>query len=342
MTRVLVTGANGFVGRHVCRRFLDAGWQVRGTVRSSGARSMLPKGVEPHEIESIENSNDWQRALGGVDVVVHLIARTHVLEDDAEDPLQEYRRINVEGTKQLLQACGDSSVQRFLFMSSIKAVGEGADRPYRESDPCEPEDGYGFSKREAEQLVTRFSLQTGIESVIIRPPLVYGPDVRGNFARLAKAVARGVPMPLGCVTKTRSMIFVDNLADATFVCATHPAAANELFHVADAEPISSRKLVQLLAASFDRPARLIPVPVPMLKWCGLLIGRSAEIERLVGTLTVSTDTIERLICWRPQISTDEGIRRSVAHLRTVNSRTSDAEFAGFDPASAEPPRSRAA
>ena len=315
--RVLVTGASGFVGGHLCSALVPEGWTVRAAVRRPEVAAGLPRGVEPFLIPDVGPKTDWSAALEGIDTVAHLAGRAHVTREESADPLDAYRTVNVEGTRRLLEACAGAGVRRFVFVSSVKAVGEGAATAYTEESPCRPEDAYGVSKLEAERLVSTASARAGgIEAVVVRPPLVYGPGVRANFLRLVRLVQKGLPLPFGSVENARSMVFVGNLAHAISWCLNHPAAAGETFFVADGEALSTRELVLRIGAFLGRPARLVPVPVPLLRLGGQLARRSGEVERLVGSLTVSTSRIRGVLDWDPPYSVDYCSHETLAALGT--------------------------
>lgn len=309
--RVLVTGASGFVGGHLCPELLDAGWSVRAVVRSPEGVEGLPRGVEPLYISEIGPRTDWDEGLEGVDVVAHLAGRAHVTKEESANPLEAYREINVGGTRRLAEACAESGVRRLVFVSSVKAVGEGAPVAYDEEMPRRPEDAYGVSKMEAEDVLDEVSVRTVLETVTLRPPLVYGPGVKANFRTLMGLVRKGMPLPLGMVRNERSMVYVRNLAGAISACLEHPAAAGETFFVADGESPSTGELVSRMGRLMKRPARLVPVPVPLLRLGGRVTGRSGQVDRLVGSLTVSTAKIRRLLGWSPRFSLDDGLRETV-------------------------------
>ena len=306
-----MTGASGFVGGHLCTALLDAGWTVRAVVRSSGAANDLPQGVELLHVPGVGSATDWGEGLEGVDAVAHLAGRAHVTEDEAADPLEAYREINVGGTRRLAEACAWAGVRRLVFVSSVKAVGEGAPVAYDEEMTRRPEDAYGVSKMEAEDALAEVSARTGLEAVVLRPPLVYGPGVKANFRALMGLVRRGVPLPLGLVRNERSLVYVQNLADAISVCLEHPAAAGETFFVADGESPSTGEFVTRMGRMMKRQARLVPVPVPVLRLGGRMTGRSGQVDRLVGSLTLSTAKIRRLLGWSPPFSLDDGLRETV-------------------------------
>ena len=309
--RVLVTGASGFVGGHLCPELVDAGWTVRAVVRSPEAARRLPRRVEPLHVPEIGPETDWGEGLDGVDVVAHLAGRAHVTEEESADPLKAYREINVGGARRLAEACAGAGVRRLVFVSSVKAVGEGSPVAYTEEGPRRPEDAYGVSKMEAEDALAEVSGRTGLEGVVLRPPLVYGPGVKANFRMLMGLVRKGLPLPLGLVRNERSMVYVRNLSAAISLCLEHPAAVGEAFFVADGESPSTRELVTRMGHLMKRPARLVPVPVPLLKLGGRVTGRAGQVDRLVGSLTVSTAKIRRLLGWSPRFTMDEGLRDTV-------------------------------
>lgn len=316
MTQILVTGANGFVGRHLCVRLLQEGHAVWAVVRRREALSELPPGVEAVVIGNMTEEESWQAPLAEVEVVVHLIARTHVLDDRAADPLLAYRQLNVDLTRTLVQASLDAGVERVVFLSSIKAVGEGSKEAYTETTPPAPEDAYGVSKLEAERLLFSLTQGSALVPVVLRPPLVYGPGVKGNVPRLLQAVSRGLPLPLGSVRNARSLVSVGNLVDAIALCAVHPAASRETFHVADDEAVSTRELVQLMGEGLGRAPRLIPFPAGGLALGGRLLGRREEVMRLVGNLTVSNHKLKEQLSWAPPQTARQAWRETGAWFRS--------------------------
>jgi nucleoside-diphosphate-sugar epimerase len=273
-------------------------------------------------VGEVNGDTDWGRALAGADVIVHLAARVHMIRDAAADPLAEFRRVNTAGTVNLARQAADSGAKRLIFMSSVKVNGEGSfaafggrTDAYRESDPPLPGDAYGVSKFEAESGVLGIASETGIEVVIIRPPLVYGPGVGANFERLIRAVSRGVPLPLGAIHNRRSLVALDNLVDFVLTSIEHPAAKNETFLVSDGEDLSTTDLLRRLGRALGRPARLIPVP-PLLILAGATVcGKRDAALRLLGTLRVDISKAYALLGWKPTISVDEGLRRATALLR---------------------------
>lgn len=316
MSRVVVTGANGFVGRALSRTLLADGHVVTGLVRRAG--------------ECVEGVREWVhdgRDFAGlaeapwpeVDCVVHLAARVHVMDDAAADRDAAFRATNVEGSLRAADAARRHGARRFVFVSSIKALAEtDGGRPLREDDPARPDDPYGRSKHEAETALRQFGEACGLDVVIVRPPLVYGPGVRANFLRMMDAVFRGVPLPLGAIVARRSLVYVDNLADALARCAIDPRAARGCFHVADDDPPSVAALLRMTGEAIGRPARLLPVPTGVLRTVGRLTGRTAQIERLTGSLQLDTGRIKQVLDWRPPYTTEQGLVATAAWYRASN------------------------
>lgn len=310
MSRVLVTGLNGFVGLSLCAEMQRQGWQVRGAVRSS---CQLPSGVELVSVGAIEGDTDWAGTLEGIDVVIHLAARVHIMHDAAADPLTAFRAVNVEGTLNLARQAAVAGVKRFIFISSVKVNGESTQpgRAFTEADVPNPQDAYGQSKHEAEQGLRQLAADTGMEVVIIRPPLVYGPGVKANFAALMRAVQRGWPLPLGAVHNQRSLVALDNLVDFIVTCITHSQAANQTFLVSDGQDLSTTALVRGMARAAGVPARLLPVPVWALQAGATLLGKGGAVQRLCGNLQVDISKARRVLGWVPPVSVEEGLRRAM-------------------------------
>jgi nucleoside-diphosphate-sugar epimerase len=308
--RILVTGANGFVGTGLVPRLIDeSGFIVRVAARHNiGA---LPDGVEQIIVGESLDAN-LPGALANVDAIVHLAARVHLIRDASGDPLAEYRRANVATTANIARAAAAAGVKRFVFISSIKVNGESG--RFSEADLPAPRDAYGVSKHEAEILLRDVARETGMEGVIVRPPLVYGPMVRANFRSLIEAVARGIPLPLRAVNNRRSLVGRDNLADFIATCLKHSAAANETFLVSDGEDLSTPELIRRLASAMGRSARLIPVPEAILIAGATLLGKRREAQRLLGSLQVDISKARQKLGWAPPISVDEGLRRAIVNL----------------------------
>ncbi|MHB9159181.1 MAG: UDP-glucose 4-epimerase family protein [Thiobacillus sp.] len=310
--RVVVTGASGFVGRALCAELLRCGHSVKGTLRQIEGIPALEKGAEPVVVGAINAATDWKAALAGCDVIVHLAARVHVMDDKASDPLAEFREVNTEGTLNLARQAVDAGVKRFVFISTIKVNGEGRDAAYRETDTPAPADEYAISKWEAEKGLHRIAADTGLEVVILRPPLVYGPGVKANFLRLMRTVARGWPLPLGAIGNRRSLLYLGNFVDAIRLCVEHPGAAGQTFLLDDGEAVSTPDLIRALAHAMGRPARLLAVPVGLLELAGALLGKRAAVARLAGSLYVDSSAIRSRLGWVVPYSLQQGLAATVA------------------------------
>jgi UDP-glucose 4-epimerase len=315
--RIAITGANGFVGRAVSRALLGRGIAASGLVRR-GAR--CEPGVDTHYVDGLEALGP--EAFVGCDAVLHLAARVHVMGDAAAQKqsasraqavLDAYRVVNVEGALAAAEAARRAGVARFVLMSSIKALGEhDPGRPFTEDDERRPPDAYGVSKAEAEVRLLEFGSRTGMEVVVMRPPLVYGPGVRANFLAMMNAIARGVPLPLGAIDARRSLVSVDNLASAAIECALHPAARGRVFHVSDGEDPGVAELARRLGEHLGRPARLVPVPAALLRGVARFAGKTAQIDRLTGSLRVDSSRIRETLGWRAPQTLDQGLAATAA------------------------------
>ncbi len=314
MTKVLITGINGFVGKALGDELVTKGFNVNGAVRPSVPVD-FPDTITKFVIKDIDSKTDWQNALEGVDVVIHLAARVHIIKETASDALAEFRAVNVEGTLNLACQAVRAGVQRFIFISSIKVNGEGTllGQPYTEADQAAPVDPYGISKREAEDALHRLASETGMEVVIIRPPLVYGPGVKANFQSMMRWLDRPVPLPLGAIHNRRSLVALDNLIDLIITCIHHPAAANQVFIAGDGEDLSTTELLQRLAAALGKTAWLVPVPVPVLMCAASLLGKQAVAQRLCGSLQVDISKARDLLGWTPPVSVDEALHKTALH-----------------------------
>ena len=312
---ILVSGARGFVGSALVARLAREGVETRACVRRDDAS--MPNGVHTVQFGDLTANTDWSRALTGVGVIVHAAARVHVMDDTATDPLTEFRRVNVQGTLHLARQAEAAGVRRFVFISSIKVNGEATElgMPFSADDLPAPLDPYGVSKMEAEQGLREIAAQTGMEVVIIRPPLVYGPGVKANFAALMRTVQLGWPLPLGAVHNRRSLVALDNLVDFIVTCTTHPQAANQTFLVSDGHDLSTTELVRGLARAAGVPARLLPLPVLALQAGAALLGKGDAVQRLCGNLQVDISKARSLLGWVPPVSVDEGLRRAVAGMQ---------------------------
>jgi len=311
MQRVIITGATGFVGAALIARMTrESRFTIRAAVRREAPE--LPSEIEQIVTGDLTPNSNWQKAVAYTDTVVHLAARVHIMRDAVKDPLAEYRQVNVAGTLNLARQAAAAGVRRFVFLSSVKVNGEQG--MFTESDLPAPQDAYGISKYEAEEGLRQISAEKGMETVIIRAPLVYGPGVRANFEMLMGAVARGIPLPLGGIDNRRSLVALDNLVDFILACIERPYAANETFFVSDGEDLSTSELILRLANCLDRPARLFSVPAPVLVFGGSLLGRRNMVQRLLGSLQVDISKARAMLRWTPPLSVDEGLRRAVASL----------------------------
>lgn len=306
--QVLVTGANGFIGSHLCAALTERGSGVRRAVRRTQAPAR-----DTVAVGEIDGTTDWGRALAGIDAVVHCAARVHVLREKSSDPLAAFRRVNVEGTRALARQAAMAGVRRFLLLSTVKVNGEETfDHPFAATDPPAPADPYGVSKLEAEQVLQEIAGESGMETVIIRPPLVYGRGVGGNFARLVGLVRGGWWLPFGAVRNRRSLVGVENLCSLLLCCLDHPAAAGQVFLVRDNEDVSTPELIRAIASACGVPPRLLPVPPWLLEGLARLCGRGAEMRRLTGSLQVDSSAAADLLAWLPPLTLAQGLHRSVA------------------------------
>lgn len=305
---ILLTGASGFVGKHLGRQVdLQGAFTLTSVVRRPGSAEF------GHEVlvNSLDAGTEWFRALRDQQVVIHAAARAHIVKDETPDPLAEYRRVNVDGTVNLARQAAAAGVKRFIYISSIKVNGDEAplDKPFTAHDIPAPEDPYGISKLEAELGLGDVSRDTGMEVVIIRPPLVYGRGVKGNFASMTKLVEKGLPLPLGAVHNKRSLVSLDNLVDLIITCIDHPAAANQVFLAGDGEDLSTSELLRRVGTAMGKPARLLPVPAALLQFGATVLGKNAMAQRLLGSLQVDISKTRDVLGWEPPVSVDEGLRR---------------------------------
>ncbi len=308
---VLVTGANGFLGRAVIKQLIKREHAVRCAVRSASANCYNDT-VDVITIGDVNLKTNWDKALQGVDSIIHLVARTHVTHKEGADPLPLYRRVNVDGTRSLAQQAVAAGVRRLVFVSSIKVNGERTSyKPYTELDEPAPEDAYGITKNEAENILINTLYGTDTEYVIVRPPLLYGVGVKANMHSLLRAVLKGLPLPLASVLNKRSLLGVNNLADFLLCCLDHPNAAQKKFLIADDESVSTPELVCLLANAAGVPSRLLPCPISVLRLFGKITGRASMIDKLVGSLQVDSSFARRELEWQQPFSMREGLQQMV-------------------------------
>ena len=316
---ILVTGASGFVGGALCASLVNH-FPLRISVRDK-SKAELFANVDIFEA-SISPDQDWSSTLSGVSAVVHCAARVHVMSEEAVDPLFEFRRVNVDGTLNLARQASKAGVRRFVFISSIKVNGECTDlgHPFTADQIPVPSDPYGVSKYEAEMGLRALSEETGMEVVIIRSPLVYGPGVKANFLSMMNWLRRGIPLPLGSVTKNRrSFVFIDNFVSMIIACINQPAAANQTFLISDDEDLSTAELLGRMALALGCPSKLIAVPTTLITLGAKLIGRPDISQRLCGSLQVDIKKTKDLLGWSPPVSVNEGLRSTAAHFLKMQS-----------------------
>lgn len=308
--QLLVTGATGFVGQALCISAVSRGYKVRRAVRMP---SSISAGHDESVVGNIDSKTDWRTALHGVDVVIHLAARVHIMHETNADPLAAFRSTNVQATSQLARQAAAAGIKRFIFISSVKVNGEKSEpgRPFTADDIPAPREPYGISKMEAERVLLEIAAVTSMEVVIIRPPLVYGPGVKANFFKLIKWLSRGMPMPLGAIENRRSLVALANLVDLIMLCCHHPNAANQIFLVSDDDDLSTTTLVKKMAKALGRPVRLIPIPHSWLFVAAKVLNKSAVVGRLCESLQVDISKTKSLLSWAPPVTVDEELRSIV-------------------------------
>ena len=304
--KILITGAKGFIGSHLCKVASEKGLSVRRVLRSG-------KGEKGDIVTDINPKTDWSSTLENVDVVIHLAARVHVKNERSVNPMTDYRIANVDGTLNIARQATAAGVKRFIFLSSVKVNGENTipNHPFKERDLPSPQTPYGVSKFEAEKGLLQLSESTAMETVIIRPPLVYGPRVKGNFLSMLGWLYRGTPLPLDAIDNKRSLVGIDNLLDFITICINHPSAANQIFFVSDGSDLSTTNLIRNIAKAMGRRAWLFPISTSKLKTCATLIGRQDVVQRLCGSLQVDISKAKDLLGWSPPYCVDEGIEKTV-------------------------------
>jgi nucleoside-diphosphate-sugar epimerase len=314
MQKILITGASGFVGKEVCNTL-----QRRGTPFSAAVRNNA-KGNQ-FQVGDLTNATRWTDALSGCDVVMHLAARVHAMKDNVNDPLDAYRAVNVDATINLARQAVENGIKRFIFVSSVKVNGEmTADKPFSAHDRPAPIDPYGQSKLEAECALQTLSRETGLEVVIVRPPLVYGPGVRANFLKLMQMVKLGLPLPFGNIQNRRSMVALDNLIDFLILCADHPDAAGRVFMVSDDNDLSLQDLILLLARFMGKSSIMVPVPVGLMMSCARMFGNAENANRLFGSLQVDITDTKECLGWRPVESVETAMKKTVSHFLAQRSK----------------------
>lgn len=308
---ILLTGATGFVGSAILKVLQKSDYNVVAAVRS--VKTDSPSNFA--QVGEINGQTDFSAALAGVDVVIHVAARAHVMKDDAADSLAEFRKVNVEGTVALAKQAVKAGVKRFVFISSIGVNGLNSNVPFTENNQASPHDPYSQSKCEAEIQLEQIAAESGLGVVIIRPPLVYGAAAPGNFQKILQLSLKSIPLPFGSVHNKRSMVYVENLVDFIFRCVEHPAAANQTFLISDNDDTSLARLITTIRQSAGMPKRLLPVPIFLFKLAGKLTGKQAVVDRLVGDLQVDSSKARILLNWQPPFTFEEGIAATVKHFQ---------------------------
>lgn len=304
----VVTGANGFVGQALCPVLVERGWRVRAVQRALSAGEGMAS-VEPVVVPEFDDFSGWPAIFDGADAVFHLAARVHQMRESAADPLAEYRRVNVTLTCRLARAAAAAGVRRFVFVSTIKVNGEQSPvgQPFTPEDPAHPSDPYAISKYEAEQALFRIGRETGLQVVIVRPVLVYGPGVKANFESMMTWLRRPLPLPFGALSNRRSLVALANLVDFLVLVARHPKAANRVFLISDGRDLSLSELMTLLRDRLGGRAVLFPIPMRLLRHVGVLLGRKAYVERLCSSLQVDVSSVCRELGWHPVVSPEEAL-----------------------------------
>ena len=306
MKRVLITGASGFIGQHIVRVLCNHNYILRKAVRDGNKNDCAP---DISIVGNIDGMTSWKKALRDVDIVIHLAARVHLLKDNTANPLYEFRKVNVNGSINLARQAAESGVKRLIFLSSVKVNCEQSSSgiPLTEASPLLPESAYGISKMEAEQGLLNIAKKTGLEVVILRPPLVYGPGVKGNFLNMMEWLIKGIPLPFGAINNNRSFVAVENLVNFLVLCLDHPAAVNQIFFVSDGKDLSTTELLRCLAKKMSCPSRLVPIPQRLLEISLKTIGRQDLVSKLCKSFQVDIRKAQTFLGWQPIITIESGL-----------------------------------
>ncbi|NCR96767.1 MAG: NAD-dependent epimerase/dehydratase family protein [Microcystis aeruginosa L311-01] len=322
MKNLLVTGATGFIGGHLLPLLHQQGWKITAAVRDDFRHpASIP--IKTIKVGEIDGSTDWHETLEGIDTVIHLAARAHIINDTIPNPETEFIRVNTEGTANLAKQSIEAGVKHFIFISSLGAMGSFSKEILTENSHCKPDTHYGRSKLKAEQALIQLAKDINMTWTIIRPTLVYGPGNPGNMDRLMKLIKRGLPLPFGAIKNRRSFVFVGNLVAAIITCLDHPNAANQIFLISDNQAVSTPQLIRLIAQQIQQPCQLLPVPTTLLRFLGYL-GDSIEsitgknlpfntysIDRLLGSLTVESSYIQKTLDWQPPFTLEQGLAQTL-------------------------------
>jgi len=318
--KFMISGATGFVGKALCAELRRRGQSVSAAVRSETSWIENAKLIV---VGAIDSETNWVDALHDADVVIHLAARVHVMRERAADPLAEFLKVNLHGTLNLARQAACSGVRRFVYVSTIKVNGEqtSATQSFTELDEPSPQDFYSISKWQAEQALWRIGQETGMEIVVVRTPLVYGPGVKGNFAQMLAVATKHIPLPFASVHNRRSLIYLGNLVDALIACSTHPVAAGHTYLVCDGEEISTPDLLRQLGNAMGCPAHLLPFPPSWLRTLGKLSGKSDQVERLLSSLQVDSGKIRHDLNWVPPYTLQQGLQATAESHRRLGKKS---------------------
>ncbi len=313
---ILITGASGFVGNVLCQHLLNANYSIRASSRRAFTHDSR-LGLKIYSGLESPDAGDYKELLSGVQTVIHLAARVHIMKDSSKDPLAEFRKVNVDGTLKLARHAASAGVKRFIFLSSVKVNGEQTEEGKSFTEDCNPspQDAYGQSKYEAEQGLLKIAQETGMEVVIIRPPLVYGAGVKANFASMMETVRRGIPLPLGSIHNQRSFVYLGNLISLIECCIHHTAAVNQVFLVSDGHDLSTTELLRNCAAALGVKSWLLPMPQWLIEGCARLLGKQAVAQRLCGNLQVDISKARRMLGWTPPFSVADGLKQTAASFK---------------------------
>ena len=322
MKTILVTGATGFIGCHLLPVLHQQGWQTTAAVRDD-FRQPLSIPIKTIKVGEIDDMTDWQEALLGIDTVIHLAGRAHILHETISNPEAAFIKVNTKGTINLVKQSLKAGVKHFIFVSSIHAMAAESDDILNENSSCHPDSPYGRSKLQAEQALIELAKDSNMTWTILRPTLVYGPGNPGNMERLMKLIKRGLPLPFGAIKNRRSFVFVGNLVAAIITCLDHPNAANQIFLISDNQAVSTPQLIRLIAQQIQQPCQLLPVPTTLLRFLGYLGDRiesitgknlpfnTYNIDRLLGSLAVDSSYIQKTLDWQPPFTLEQGLARTI-------------------------------